>query len=68
MVAEKALPKRSEIPEADCWRLEDIFPTGAAWEEAFTRAKEMLPEFDSYRGALGQSATNLTPATFLWRG
>lgn len=59
MTAPKTLPKRSEIPEADRWRLEDIFPDDAAWEEAFARIKTMLPEAAAFRGTLGESARRL---------
>ncbi|MGQ9779168.1 MAG: oligoendopeptidase F [Bacillota bacterium] len=55
----KTLPKRSEIPEADRWRLEDIFPNDAAWEEAFARVKEMLPQVEAFRGTLGSSPQQL---------
>ncbi|MGE5598952.1 MAG: oligoendopeptidase F [Bacteroidota bacterium] len=54
-----ALPKRTEIPEKDRWQLEDIFPSDAAWEEAFARAKSMLPQFAEFQGTLGRSAERL---------
>ncbi|NLG83035.1 MAG: oligoendopeptidase F [Firmicutes bacterium] len=55
----KTLPKRSEIPPADRWRLEDIFPDDKAWEEAFARAKTMIPQVVAYRGTLGHSPKQL---------
>lgn len=53
------LPKRTEIPEADRWRLEDIFPSDAAWEEAFARVKAMIPEAAAFRGTLAQGVERL---------
>jgi len=31
-------PKRAEVPVEQTWRLEDIFATPEAWEDALTRA------------------------------
>ncbi|MGE5530059.1 MAG: oligoendopeptidase F [Patescibacteria group bacterium] len=59
MTPAQTLPKRHEIPEADRWRLEDIFPTDQAWEEAFAEVKKLLPEIEAYRGTLGRSAQQL---------
>ena len=53
------LPKREEISAESRWRLEDIFASDSAWEEAFSRAKEMLPRFEAFYGTLGQSARQL---------
>jgi len=33
---------RSEIPDNDRWRLEDIFPDDAAWEAAFAHLPPLL--------------------------
>ena len=31
----KALPRRSQVKEADRWDLESLFPSDEAWEKAF---------------------------------
>lgn len=52
----KSLPKRSEIPVEETWRLEDIFPTDEAWEQEFQAVKGMIPKLSDYQGRLGESA------------
>ena len=37
------IKKRSEQNPADCWSVEDLFPSDQAWEEAFA-ACQSLPE------------------------
>ncbi len=50
---------RSEIAVEDTWRLEDIFPSDEAWEEALASAEPIITEGESYRGKLGSSAKTL---------
>lgn len=45
---------RQDIPEERRWRLEDIFPSDAAWEDALTRISRKSSDLDAYRGRLGQ--------------
>ncbi|MBB5325549.1 oligoendopeptidase F [Anoxybacillus tepidamans] len=52
----KSLPKRSEIPVEETWRLEDIFSTDEAWEQEFQEVKNMIPKLSDYQGRLGESA------------
>lgn len=59
MAFAKELPKRAEIPESDRWKLEDIFPSDADWEEGFARAKSMTPTLEAFQGTLGQSPARL---------
>ncbi|ANB60947.1 oligoendopeptidase F [Anoxybacteroides amylolyticum] len=58
----KTLPKRSEIPVEETWRLEDIFPTDEAWEQEFQQVKNMIPKLCDYQGRLGESADVLYEA------
>ncbi|MCZ0755956.1 oligoendopeptidase F [Anoxybacillus sp. J5B_2022] len=58
----KSLPKRSEIPIEETWRLEDIFPTDEAWEQEFQQVKSMIPKLSDYQGRLGESADVLYEA------
>lgn len=55
----KKLPARSEIPEKDTWRLEDIFSTDKEWEKEFDEVKELIPSVTAYTGKLGESSENL---------
>ncbi|RPK12515.1 hypothetical protein FH5_02720 [Priestia endophytica] len=55
----KKLPARSEIPEKDTWRLEDIFATDKEWEKEFDEVKELIPSVTAYAGKLGESSENL---------
>jgi len=55
----KTLPKRSEIPAEQKWRLEDMYLTDAAWEEDLQKAKKLSEEVAAKKGTLGQSAKQL---------
>ena len=51
--------KRSEIPVADTWDVESIFPSVEAWEEAVARAPEQLERLAGFEGRLTESAATL---------
>ncbi|QEL17353.1 oligoendopeptidase F [Limnoglobus roseus] len=51
----KRLPLRSEVAAADTWDLKSLFPHDDAWEAAFLEWEKMIPEYDHYRGKLGES-------------
>jgi len=57
--AQRAVPPRSEVPLAERWDLESVFPTDAAWEEGFRATEAMLPALAAHRGKLGDSAAAL---------
>lgn len=61
----KTLPKRSEVPAEHKWRLEDIYPTDAAWEEDLQKAKKLAEEIATKKGTLGQSSKHLHEALTL---
>lgn len=61
----KTLPKRSEVPAEHKWRLEDIYPTDAAWEEDLRKAKKLAEEIATKKGTLGQSSKHLHEALTL---
>ena len=44
---------RADIPKAYKWRVEDIYPTEAAWQEACTQFKSKLPLISDFKGNLG---------------
>ena len=51
--------KRSEQKPADCWSVEDLFPSDEAWEAEFQACQEIPGQLSAYRGRLGSSAATL---------
>lgn len=56
------LPPRSEIPEKATWNAASVFPTLAAWDAEYQQVQEQLPTLATFKGKLGQSATELLEA------
>ena len=54
-MADKKLPKRSDIDPRYTWKLEHIFPDAAAWEQAYARAEEAV---EAMRAWSGRTAEN----------
>lgn len=50
------LPKRSEVEAAHKWALEDLFPSQAAWDDEYAKAKSLLKEAAKYQGKLADAA------------
>ncbi len=46
--------RRSEVEARYQWRLEDIFPTDGAWEDAFAEIAPLAAQLAGYRGRLGE--------------
>src|SRR5436309_3937769 len=55
----QTLKKREEIPTEYTWNLESIFPSNAAWEQAFKTLQQRLPELEALKGTLAQSGQAL---------
>ena len=55
----KRLLKRSEVPEEMTWNLADIFENDEAWFNENDALKQEIPEIESFRGKLGESAESL---------
>lgn len=53
------VPPRSDVPVAETWNLEAVFPTVVAWEEALRAVDARLGEFERYRGKVGESTGSL---------
>jgi len=53
---------RAEADPKFCWHLEDIFPSNAAWEAEFSKAKEKIAAFAAHAGKLGTSSDALFAA------
>ncbi len=51
--------KRSQIAVADTWRLSDIYPSDAAWEQAKEKIKSQFNDVLQYKGKLTSSAKTL---------
>ncbi|WP_339251273.1 oligoendopeptidase F [Sporosarcina sp. FSL W8-0480] len=53
---------RDQVKVEETWRLEDIFPTDAAWEEEFKAIEELLGSAESYKGTLNNGPEALFEA------
>jgi oligoendopeptidase F len=53
------LKPRSKVKPADCWDLESLFPTDAAWEKAFNIWTKQIEGYARFRGKLAESAKTL---------
>lgn len=51
----KKIPERGEIPVQYTWNTADLFPSDAAWQEAYDAVQARIPEFAAYAGRLGES-------------
>ena len=60
------LPAREEVQAEMTWRLEDIYPDEALWEQELGEAKELAGRVRSYEGRLSESAGNLYEALRLY--
>ena len=58
-MANKALPKRQEVPEEFTWNLSDIFESDEAWNRENEALKAMPEKIAAYQGHLGGSAEEL---------
>ena len=50
---------RDQIEERHKWRLEPVYASDSEWEKDFERVSGWLPELDSFRGRLSESASAL---------
>lgn len=55
----QTITKREEIPAAETWNLESIFPTNEAWEQQFQSVQKRLPELEALKGTLASSGQAL---------
>ena len=56
MASTLTIKKRSGQNPADCWSVEDLFPSDGAWEEAFAACQRLPEELAAYQGRLAESA------------
>ncbi|NLM36534.1 MAG: oligoendopeptidase F [Firmicutes bacterium] len=57
--AQGALPSRAEIPIEYRWRLEDLYPSVAEWEQDLKNIETLAVEFAGYQGRIGSSPATL---------
>ena len=57
-----AVPPRADVPLAERWDLESVFPSDEAWDAAYRAAEARIPEIERFRGRLGESAATLLQA------
>ncbi len=51
---------RKDISEELTWKLEDIYPSDQAWQEAYQGLSEKMKSITKYKGKLSESANQLT--------
>ncbi|MBN2021949.1 MAG: oligoendopeptidase F [Pirellulales bacterium] len=59
MTKSNALPPRQKAKKSDCWDLASLFPSDAAWEQAFTAWEARIEEYARFQGRLGHGAKTL---------
>ena len=55
----KQIPERSELDPRYMWRLEDLFESDEAWQQALTEFSALPQQVAAYAGKLGSSAQTL---------
>lgn len=58
-MAEKKIPQRSEISSEFKWRLEDVYPSDKAFEDALYEAGAYPERIEAFRGKIAESAEEL---------
>ena len=56
------LPSRESVRTADSWDLSSLYADNESWEVDFKRLDSLIPDFENYRGKLGESAETLAAA------
>jgi oligoendopeptidase F len=57
-----AVPARADVAREETWALEGIFPSDAAWEEAFAAADRQIADVSAFAGRLAEGAGTLLAA------
>ena len=57
-----AVPPRSDVPVAETWALEAIFPNEEAWNSAYQATGDLLSALKAYRGHIGDGPETLLAA------
>ena len=56
------LKTRSDVDPVDCWDLSSLYADDHAWEADFQKLNDLIPQFEDYRGRLGETAAVLGEA------
>ncbi len=56
---DKSLPPRSKVPVEETWHLESIFASPQAWQDAFQKTKNLIPEMQEYQNRLDEGPETL---------
>lgn len=51
----QSLPTRSEVNPEDTWDLSSLFKSDEEWKDLFAEWEKQIPEYEKYRGTLGNS-------------
>jgi oligoendopeptidase F len=55
----KPVPTRADMPVADTWNLEPLYPDAAAWQRGFEALRREYPRLLDFKGRIGRSAQDL---------
>ena len=55
----KRLPARSRVKPADTWDLGSLYKNDTAWKRDLNKLKKRIPEYQNFKGHLGDSAATL---------
>jgi oligoendopeptidase F len=53
------VPSRADMPAADTWNLEPLYPDPAAWQRGFAALRAAYPRLLEFKGRIGRSAQDL---------
>lgn len=56
------LPARDDVDVNDSWDLSSLYRDAEAWEKDFQHLDSLIPNFENYRGKLGESVETLVNA------
>jgi oligoendopeptidase F len=62
----KTLPPRSDVPIAETWNLESVFPSIEVWEKAKENVLTDIPKLADYKTKLAQGPENLVDFLMLY--
>jgi oligoendopeptidase F len=58
----KTIPERKDTPEKHRWDLSPMFTSDDEWNSLYSEVEKKLPEYEKYRGKLGESVLSLAGA------
>jgi oligoendopeptidase F len=55
----KLLPKRSDVPSADCWNLASLYKSDAAWQKSLAEWKRQIPRYATFKNKIASGPSAL---------